>query len=172
MEGIRIFSPAELFQIQKDTAAQDSITDFVMHDMQTSIEAMIKSIFGQVEMRWSESTFPFTHPSRECEIFFQNQWLEVLGCGKIQPEIMKTAGHEDKVGWAFGFGTPIFLVDMHSVISLKGVKVWNDWPWSCSTFQISACSGQMTEDSYPNFLKRRHLFNSSSLAIIPLATRI
>ncbi|KAJ3348832.1 Serine/threonine-protein phosphatase 2A regulatory subunit B'' subunit alpha [Kappamyces sp. JEL0680] len=38
------------------------------------------------------------------EIFYNNQWLEVLGCGVMQQSILDSNGCADKVGWAFGIG--------------------------------------------------------------------
>ena len=45
-------------------------------------------MFGDVEMRWSSDYFPFTEPSFELEINYNNEWLEILGCGVIHDDIM------------------------------------------------------------------------------------
>jgi phenylalanyl-tRNA synthetase alpha chain len=45
------------------------------------------SLFGDVEMRWREDYFPFTQPSFELEIFYNESWLEVLGCGVIHDQV-------------------------------------------------------------------------------------
>ena len=50
---------------------------------------MTKKLFGNVQMRWNEDSFPFTDPSFELEIFYRNQWMEVLGCGVVHEQILK-----------------------------------------------------------------------------------
>jgi hypothetical protein len=70
------------------------------------IAGLVFELFGDVECRWVETYFPFTHPSWELEIYFQDEWLEVLGCGVIEQEILENADQDDKLGWAFGVCTP------------------------------------------------------------------
>lgn len=60
------------------------------------------SLFGKVEKRWVDAYFPFTTPSYELEIFWNNEWLEVLGSGVVHPKIMENCGIGDRSGWAFG----------------------------------------------------------------------
>jgi len=55
-------------------------------------------------MRWVDAYFPFTDPSYELEIFFNNEWLEVLGCGATKQEILINGGHRGSKAWAFGLG--------------------------------------------------------------------
>ena len=55
-------------------------------------------------MRWGDDYFPFTDPSFELEILFEGAWLEVLGCGVVEQQILRDSGHGEKLGWAFGLG--------------------------------------------------------------------
>jgi phenylalanyl-tRNA synthetase alpha chain len=57
-----------------------------------------------LRVRWIEAYFPFTSPSWELEIFWQGDWLEVLGCGVVKQDIMSKAGVPSQLGWAFGMG--------------------------------------------------------------------
>ena len=43
-------------------------------------------------MRWNDDYFPFTEPSLELEIFYNGQWMEVLGSGAIHPGVFENSG--------------------------------------------------------------------------------
>lgn len=58
----------------------------------------------QLKVRWVEAYFPFTSPSWELEVFWQDEWLEVLGCGIVKQSILNKANVPDQIGWAFGIG--------------------------------------------------------------------
>ena len=45
-----------------------------------------------IEYRWVDCYFPFTHPSWELEIMHNGDWLEVLGCGIVEQKILNDAG--------------------------------------------------------------------------------
>eukprot|EP00270_Netrium_digitus_P009273 TRINITY_DN2816_c0_g1_i1.p1 TRINITY_DN2816_c0_g1~~TRINITY_DN2816_c0_g1_i1.p1 ORF type:complete len:503 (+),score=89.34 TRINITY_DN2816_c0_g1_i1:151-1509(+) len=98
MEGFRVFSPEE-WQV----AGVDSTTLAIV-ELKKTLEGLAKHLFGDVEMRWIDTYFPFTDTSLELEIFFQGEWLEVLGCGVTQPKILENCGLGDKRSWAFGLG--------------------------------------------------------------------
>ncbi|OOF99425.1 hypothetical protein ASPCADRAFT_41141, partial [Aspergillus carbonarius ITEM 5010] len=57
-----------------------------------------------LKVRWVEAYFPFTSPSWELEVFWQGDWLEVLGCGVIKQELLNNSDVPNRVGWAFGIG--------------------------------------------------------------------
>jgi phenylalanyl-tRNA synthetase alpha subunit len=50
--------------------------------------------------------FPFTEPSAEVDVQWQGQWLEVLGCGMIDPNVLQAVGYDPEVysGFAAGLG--------------------------------------------------------------------
>ncbi|RMX63788.1 hypothetical protein DD238_005126 [Peronospora effusa] len=98
MEGVRIFS-----ELDVETPREEKVAH-VKEELKKTLEGMTKELFGDVEMRWVEAYFPFTEPSLELEIFFNGDWLEVLGCGVLQQEIVRNAGLGEDVGWAFGLG--------------------------------------------------------------------
>ncbi|KAJ5168532.1 uncharacterized protein N7482_004126 [Penicillium canariense] len=57
-----------------------------------------------LKVRWVEAYFPFTSPSWELEVFWQGQWLEILGCGVIKQDLLINSDVPNRVGWAFGLG--------------------------------------------------------------------
>lgn len=57
--------------------------DVILKDLKDTMEGLVEFLFGKVEKRWVDATFPFTDPSLELEIKFKGEWLEVLGCGVI-----------------------------------------------------------------------------------------
>ena len=67
---------------------------------------IVKAIFGDVESRFVEETFPYTHPSTEIEIKRNEDWLEILGSGVVKPSVLEMLGVDSTIynGWAFGSG--------------------------------------------------------------------
>lgn len=57
-----------------------------------------------LRVRWVEAYFPFTSPSWELEVYYDGDWLEVLGCGVVRHALLANAGNPDQLGWAFGVG--------------------------------------------------------------------
>ncbi|PUU76050.1 hypothetical protein B9Z19DRAFT_1102579 [Tuber borchii] len=57
-----------------------------------------------LRVRWAGAYFLFTSPSWELQVYWQGNWLELLGCGIIQQSLPKNADIPNKVGWAFGVG--------------------------------------------------------------------
>ena len=101
MEGVRTYGIKEIGA--KDVKEAKIIAE---RDLKQVLENLARHIFGDVEMRWVDAYFPFTEPSIELEIFYNNEWLEVLGSGVIHDRVMTNAGKniQDEVGWAFGLG--------------------------------------------------------------------
>jgi len=83
MEGVRIFNFDQIGVTNVDDAKAKTA-----EDLKQTLSGLAKHMFGDVEMRWSNDFFPFTEPSFELEINYNNEWLEILGCGVIHDEVM------------------------------------------------------------------------------------
>ena len=65
------------------------------------------SLFGEeAKLRFRPSYFPFTEPSAEVDILFGDKWLEILGCGVVNPKVLENCNVDSKKysGLAFGLG--------------------------------------------------------------------
>ena len=72
------------------------------------IHSIIYDIFGEdIQIRFRPSYFPFTEPSAEVDILSDTgKWLEVLGCGIVNPVVIENCNIDSKIykGLAFGLG--------------------------------------------------------------------
>ena len=78
-------------------------------ELKGCLEYFIKRMFGnKKEMRFRPSFFPFTEPSAEVDIWDndRNEWMEVLGCGMVDPAVLNNVGYNSEKwhGYAFGIG--------------------------------------------------------------------
>jgi phenylalanyl-tRNA synthetase alpha chain len=78
-------------------------------ELKGTLEYFIHSLFGSdTKIRLRPSFFPFTEPSAEVDLWDdgRNQWMEILGCGMVDPQVLSNVGYDpDKWdGYAFGLG--------------------------------------------------------------------
>lgn len=93
-----------MFEPQDWEARQLSSLELANSELKITLEGLVRHLFGEIEMRWVDAYFPFTEPSYELEIFFNGEWLEVLGCGVMQKSILDEASLGSHRAWAFGLG--------------------------------------------------------------------
>ena len=86
-----------------------------------------------LKVRWIEAYFPFTSPSWELEIFWQGDWLEVLGCGVVQQDIMTKADVPSQLGWAFGIGLERIAMLLFGIPDIR--LFWSKNPRFLSQFE-------------------------------------
>lgn len=72
-------------------------------------------------MRWIDAYFPFTEPSFELEIYYEGDWMEMLGCGVIHRELMNRCGRNEQkeIGWAAGLGLERFAMNLFKIPDIR-----------------------------------------------------
>jgi phenylalanyl-tRNA synthetase alpha chain len=72
-----------------------------------------------LKVRWVEAYFPFTSPSWELEVFWQGDWLEVLGSGIVKQVLLNNSGVPTRSGWAFGLGLERIAMLLFSIPDIR-----------------------------------------------------
>lgn len=97
------------------------------------LEDFLRYMFGDVKVRFRPSFFPFTEPSAEvdiscvfcngdgCRVCSKSGWLEVLGCGIVDPNVFKAVNYKDVSGYAFGLGVERFAMLIHQIGDLRSL---------------------------------------------------
>ena len=108
--------------------------DVTMADLKGAIGAFCRAYFGEkLKLKWRPSYFPFTEPSAEvdiqcflcsgqgCQLCKFGGWLEILGCGMIDPNVLKIAGHDPEQfsGYAFGMGVERIALLRHKINDIR-----------------------------------------------------
>ena len=96
-------------------------------DLKGTLAEFVRAFFERdFEMRFRPSYFPFTEPSAEVDIAWQQpdgstRWLEVLGCGMVHPTVLRNVGIDPEryTGFAFGLGVERFAMLRHGVDDLR-----------------------------------------------------
>lgn len=141
---IRMIAPGTVFRRDMDlthTPMFHQVEGLVVEDaekvsfanLKSMLEGFLKHMFGDVEVRFRPSFFPFTEPSAEvdiscifchgkgCRVCKQTTWLEVLGCGVVDPNVFKAVGYKNVSGYAFGLGVERFAMLLHRVPDLRSL---------------------------------------------------
>ena len=95
-----------------------------MADLKGMLYDFLQSFFEDenLEIRFRPSYFPFTEPSAEVDIRWgKNNWLEVLGCGMVHPEVFRHVGVDSEryTGYAFGMGAERLTMLRYGVNDLR-----------------------------------------------------
>lgn len=113
----RIIVPGRTFRNEATDASHEIQfyqLEGLMIDKEVSVvdfKAIIKIFFRElfekeINVRLRPGFFPFTEPSFEVDIKYNNKWLECAGAGMVHPNVLKNSGVNPKEwqGFAFGFG--------------------------------------------------------------------
>jgi len=105
---------------QKQAVHAQEAVDLLEKDLKDCLLGLTRHLFGNdIEYRWVDCYFPFTHPSWELEVVHEGQWLEVLGCGIIEQEILAGSAAGDKVGFAFGLGLERLAMRLYQIPDIR-----------------------------------------------------
>lgn len=107
---------------QIEILALDKRGELNLGHLKGTVEHFLRRMFGpQIDIRFRASYFPFTEPSMEVDVFFRGKWLEVLGCGMVDPNVLIKAGldPEEWVGFAAGFGVERFAMVIHQIPDIR-----------------------------------------------------
>lgn len=103
-------------------------------DLVGVLEAFCHAYFGEgLKLRFRPSFFPFTEPSAEvdiscflckgkgCQVCKHSGWLEILGCGMIDPNVLAKAGYDTEkyTGYAFGMGVERPAMLKHGITDIR-----------------------------------------------------
>lgn len=92
-------------------------------DLKGTIKEFLRQMFGELPIRFRASYFPFTEPSAEVDLQWQGRWLEVMGCGMVDPNVFKSVGYDPEkyTGFAAGFGVERFAMVLHQMDDIRRV---------------------------------------------------
>ena len=140
---IRTISPGRVFRNEDISARSHCIfhqieglyidTDVSFADLKQTLLYFTKEMFGKSKIRLRPSYFPFTEPSAEVDIYWGLEtetdykitkgtgWLEIMGCGMVDPNVLKNANidPETYTGYAFGMGIERIAMLLYQIPDIR-----------------------------------------------------
>jgi len=140
---IRTVSPGRVFRNEDISARAHCIfhqveglyidTDVSFADLKQTLLYFTKEMFGKSKIRLRPSYFPFTEPSAEVDIYWGLEtetdykitkgtgWLEIMGCGMVDPNVLKNANidAEKYSGFAFGMGIERIAMLLYQIPDIR-----------------------------------------------------
>ncbi|MBD1913333.1 MULTISPECIES: phenylalanine--tRNA ligase subunit alpha [unclassified Leptolyngbya] len=92
-------------------------------DLRGTLKVFLEAMFGDIEIRFRPSYFPFTEPSAEVDVRWKGRWLEVMGCGMVDPNVLKAVGYDPEVytGFAAGLGVERIAMVLHQIDDIRRI---------------------------------------------------
>ena len=140
---IRTISPGRVFRNEDISARAHCIvhqieglcidTDVSFADLKQTLLYFTKEMFGKSKIRLRPSYFPFTEPSAEVDIYWgletetdykitkETGWLEIMGCGMVDPNVLKNTkiDPEKYTGYAFGMGIERIAMLLYQIPDIR-----------------------------------------------------
>lgn len=129
---IRIIAPGRVYRCDSDqthTPMFHQVEGLVIDEnisfanLKAVLHQFVEAFFErEAELRFRPSYFPFTEPSAEVDIRWdEGNWLEILGCGMVHPNVLEKAGvdSEKYTGYAFGIGIDRLAMLRYGVTDLR-----------------------------------------------------
>jgi phenylalanyl-tRNA synthetase alpha chain len=107
--------------------------DVSFADLKQTLAHFTTELFGTSKIRLRPSYFPFTEPSAEVDVYWGLEtetdykmtkgtgWLEIMGCGMVDPNVLKNCGIDPDVysGFAFGMGIDRIALLLHQIPDIR-----------------------------------------------------
>jgi len=107
--------------------------DVSFADLKQTLEYFTSQLFGKSKIRLRPSYFPFTEPSAEVDVYWglENEtdyrmtkgtgWLEIMGCGMVDPNVLKNCNIDPEIysGFAFGLGIDRIAMLLHQIDDIR-----------------------------------------------------
>jgi len=140
---IRTISPGRVFRNEAISARSHCIFHQIeglyidkgvsFADLKQVLMYFAQEFFGKAKIRMRPSYFPFTEPSAEVDVYWglENEidykitkgtgWLEVMGCGMVDPNVLKSSGIDPEVytGYAFGMGIERIAMNRYQIPDIR-----------------------------------------------------
>lgn len=140
---LKIIAPGKVYRCDADISHTPMFhqveglmvdTEISFSDLKGVLELFIHSFFGKnTPVRFRPSYFPFTEPSAEvdigcifcagkgCRVCKTTGWLEVLGCGMVNPKVFGMSGYrpDEYTGFAFGMGVERMTMLKYSIDDIR-----------------------------------------------------
>jgi len=107
--------------------------DVSFADLKQTLQHFTTEMFGKSKIRLRPSYFPFTEPSAEVDVYWGLEteidyritkgtgWLEIMGCGMVDPNVLENCGIDSKIysGFAFGMGIDRIAMLLHQIGDIR-----------------------------------------------------
>jgi phenylalanyl-tRNA synthetase alpha chain len=140
---IRTISPGRVFRNEAISARSHCFfhqveglyidKDVSFADLKQTLQHFTTEMFGKSKIRLRPSYFPFTEPSAEVDVYWGLEtetdykmtkgtgWLEIMGCGMVDPNVLENCGIDSKEysGFAFGMGIDRIALLLHQISDIR-----------------------------------------------------
>jgi phenylalanyl-tRNA synthetase alpha chain len=110
-----------VFHQLEGLAVDENIT---FGDLKGTLALFAKQYFGSdTKVKFIPHYFPFTEPSAEMHAYTNGQWIELLGCGMVDPAVFSHVGYDSErvTGFAFGMGMERMAMVRHGITDLRAL---------------------------------------------------